>query len=68
MRDVDHLDRFGPRFGDRLILRPRSAAYAYGSDNFPAPFQRNTAGEDHYLPVVRCVNSKKLLLRLTRSA
>ena len=51
-------------FGHDLILFAGTATDPDGSYHLAVLLQRNSPGENHNLPVIRCVNAEKLPARL----
>src|SRR5689334_2371488 len=60
------LERFRARLGDGLILFPHAAADADRAHHLISALQRNASRENHDPPVIRSVNSKELVARLTQ--
>src|SRR5581483_8795381 len=54
----------GRSFGDRMVLFAEPAADANGPDDFPAAFERHSAGKDHDLSVVGGMDAEELLAGL----
>src|SRR3984957_10044085 len=52
------------RFGDRLVLLARTAAYANRAHDFSSALQRYAACEDHDAAFVRGVDTKEVAARL----
>ena len=60
----EKLERGCAGFGDRVVLVARATAYADGSNYLAAALQRDTAGEDHDLAVIRGMDAEELPTRL----